>query len=104
MAHILDNVIWQALTSQQVEFAEACGKARRFVREVTSLTALAEESEEAYASLGELVGRAELRPCFLTLRMKAVSDGTTLRELRCSRWFARMETFRTTRPTPILSW
>src|SRR5260370_42171521 len=56
MAHILDNVIWEALTSRQIEFAEACGIARRFVREVTSLTALAEESEAAYASLGDLVG------------------------------------------------
>jgi predicted GNAT family acetyltransferase len=54
--HPLDNVIWQALTTRQSEFAEACGQARRFPREVTSLTAFLEPSPKGYASLAELVG------------------------------------------------
>jgi ribosomal protein S18 acetylase RimI-like enzyme len=54
--HPLDNVIWQALTTRQSEFAEACGQARRFPREVTSLTAFLEPTPQGYASLGELVG------------------------------------------------
>jgi len=54
--HALDNVIWQALTTRQTEFAEVVGRARRFVPEVTSLTAFAEPDEEGYSSLGGLVG------------------------------------------------
>src|SRR5258708_25366173 len=31
--HPLDNVIWQALTTRQTQFAEGADRARRFVRE-----------------------------------------------------------------------
>lgn len=54
--HALDNVIWQALTTRQAEFAECFGSARRFVREVTSLTAFEEASAQGYADLAGLVG------------------------------------------------
>jgi ribosomal protein S18 acetylase RimI-like enzyme len=65
MAHILDNVIWQALTTRQTAFAEACGHARRFVQEVTSLTAFEEDSEQGYASLANLVGPQGTAALFL---------------------------------------
>lgn len=65
MAHILDNVIWQALTTRQAEFAQVCGQARRFVREVTSLTALEKDSEQGYGSLAELVGPQGTAALFL---------------------------------------
>jgi hypothetical protein len=35
--HPLDNVIWQALTTRQVEFAESFEGARRFTAEVSPL-------------------------------------------------------------------
>lgn len=54
--HPLDNVIWQALTDRQTEFAEAFDQARRFVREVSPLAAVLEPSPLGYASLGGLVG------------------------------------------------
>jgi ribosomal protein S18 acetylase RimI-like enzyme len=54
--HALDNVIWQALTSRQAQFAECFDQARRFVREVTSLTAFEEPSVRGYAALAGLVG------------------------------------------------
>jgi ribosomal protein S18 acetylase RimI-like enzyme len=63
--HALDNVIWQALTTRQVQFAECFGRARRFVREVTSLTAFAEESAEGYAALAGLVGVGGTAALFL---------------------------------------
>lgn len=53
--HTLDNVIWQALTTRQAEFAEVCGEARRFIPEVTSLTAFREPSVEGYRSLAGLM-------------------------------------------------
>jgi hypothetical protein len=48
--HPLDNVIWQALTTRQREFAEAFGEARRFQPEVTALTALLEQFERVFLS------------------------------------------------------
>ena len=63
--HPLDNVIWQALTTRQTEFAEAFGEARRFVREVTSLAALREPNAEGYESLGGLAGSGGTAAVFL---------------------------------------
>ena len=54
--HPLDNVIWQALTTRQTQFAEASGQARRFLPDVTALTAVEEENPRNFASLGELIG------------------------------------------------
>src|SRR5258707_8557236 len=56
--HPLDNVIWNALTTRQAEFAESCGQARRFVPEVTLLAGISEPTAEGYESLkGLLAGR-----------------------------------------------
>ena len=63
--HALDNVIWQALNTRQASFAEVCGTARRFVREVTSLTAFEAPNDEGYAALAELVGAAGTAAVFL---------------------------------------
>ena len=64
--HTLDNVIWRALTTRQMQFAEGFGQARRFVQEVTSLCAFEEESEQGYASLAELVGQGGTAALFFT--------------------------------------
>jgi predicted GNAT family acetyltransferase len=53
--HPLDNVIWNALTTRQQEFAECFGEARRFMPEVTALGAFREPSAEGYESLAGLV-------------------------------------------------
>lgn len=54
--HPLDNVIWQALTTRQTEFAQSFGQARRFMPEVTSLCAFHDPTDEGYESLAELAG------------------------------------------------
>jgi ribosomal protein S18 acetylase RimI-like enzyme len=54
--HPLDNVIWQALTSRQTEFAEGYGQARQFMREVTLLAAFLEPTAQGYDDLGRVVG------------------------------------------------
>ena len=54
--HPLDNVIWQALTTRQSQFAEGFDEARRFVPDVTGLTAFLEPSARGYASVAGLVG------------------------------------------------
>jgi hypothetical protein len=46
--HALDNVIWQALTTRQSQFAECFDQARRFLREVTSLAAFEEANAQGY--------------------------------------------------------
>jgi len=53
--HPLDNVIWQALTTRDAQFAEGFGDARRFVREVGPLGAFHEDGSQGYASLAGLV-------------------------------------------------
>jgi len=63
--HPLDNVIWQALTGRQSEFAEGSGSARRFLRDVTSLAAFEFPDERGYESLGNLVGRGGTAAVFL---------------------------------------
>jgi len=62
--HPLDNVIWNALTTRQMGFAEALGNARRFVPEVGPLAAFA-EPDEGYESLANLVGRGGTVGVFL---------------------------------------
>ena len=65
MDHPLENVIWQALTTRQAQFAEACGEARRFMREVTLLSAFSELSDRGYESLAEMVGLQGTAALFL---------------------------------------
>jgi ribosomal protein S18 acetylase RimI-like enzyme len=54
--HPLDNVIWQALTTRDSQFAESFQEARRFVREVGPLGAFREYGAQGFASLAGLVG------------------------------------------------
>lgn len=54
--HPLDNVIWQALTTRQTQFAEGANRARRFAREVTLLGALCEETPEGFADFAGVIG------------------------------------------------
>lgn len=61
----LENVIWQALTTRQAQFAESCGEARRFQREVTLLSAFREPGDQGYESLAELVGLEGTAAVFL---------------------------------------
>ena len=53
--HPLDNVIWQALTTRDAQFAESFDEARRFVRDVGPLGAFLEKNPRGYASLTGLV-------------------------------------------------
>src|SRR5258708_12467470 len=53
--HPLDNIIWNALTTRQTEFAESFGQARRFMPDVTALGAFHEPTPEGYESLAGLL-------------------------------------------------
>ena len=68
--HALDNVIWQSLTTRHAHFAESFGQARRFIREVTSLSGFAEESADGYAALAGLVGVGGTAALFLDSEYK----------------------------------
>src|SRR5258707_1462112 len=63
--HPLDNVIWQALTTRQSEFAEGADRARRFLREVTLLGAVSEATPEGYADFARVVGVGGMGALFL---------------------------------------
>jgi ribosomal protein S18 acetylase RimI-like enzyme len=57
--HPLDNVIFQALSTRQTQFAEVSRQARRFIPDVSLLSAFAEPSTENFKSLANLVGEGE---------------------------------------------
>ena len=69
--HPLDNVIWQALTTRQSHFAEACAQARKFVPEVGPLAAFSEPGEEGYESLAALVPPDDTVGLFLDVPYEA---------------------------------
>jgi predicted GNAT family acetyltransferase len=53
--HALDNVVWNALTTRQSEFAESFDQARRFMPEVALIAAFLEPTARGYESLARLV-------------------------------------------------
>jgi hypothetical protein len=63
--HPLDNVIWQALTTRQIEFAESSEEASRFVPEVSPLAGLREPTPEGYDALPELLSSERTIALFL---------------------------------------
>ena len=63
--HPLDNVIWQALTTRQENFAESFLDARRFFRDVTSLGAFQDPTDQGYESLAGLLGAGGTVALFL---------------------------------------
>jgi len=71
LMHALDNVIWQALTTRQAEFAEISGTAARFIREVTPLSAFEAPNDEGYAALAKLVGAGGAAAVFLDVEYEA---------------------------------
>jgi|SRR5579859_6286541 len=52
--HPLDNPVWTALTTLQMDLSQSLGEARRFPPDVTLLGALRENSAAAWASLAQL--------------------------------------------------
>ena len=65
--HPLDNVIWEALTTRQTQFAEGRADARRIIPEVGALAGLREPNVEAYRSLRELVSPGGTARVWLSL-------------------------------------
>ncbi len=63
--HPLDNVIWTALTTRQLNFAEGSGLARRFLKEVTLLSGFERPDDHGYGSLAEVVGEGGTAAVFL---------------------------------------
>lgn len=63
--HVLDNVIWQALTTRDAQFAESHEEARRFIPEVGPLGAFREEGPRGYESLIGLVATSDTVGVFL---------------------------------------
>jgi ribosomal protein S18 acetylase RimI-like enzyme len=63
--HPLDNVIWEALTTRQTEFAEGRAQARKFPPQVTTLAGFSEPSAEGYESLKQLLSGRETVALFL---------------------------------------
>ena len=63
--HLLDNVIWNALTSRHARFAERLDHACRFSKDVSLLGAFLEPAQRGYESLERLVAEGESVGLFL---------------------------------------
>lgn len=63
--HLLDNVIWNALSTSQSHLGAACGAARKFHRDVSPLGGFSEVSDGAYDSLEHMVDEGERVGLFL---------------------------------------
>jgi len=61
----LNHPIWSALHTGHAHFAQGDNLARRYPADVSPLAAIREQSPEAYASLGELLGPDEPVVLFL---------------------------------------
>jgi ribosomal protein S18 acetylase RimI-like enzyme len=59
-AHPLDNVIWQALSSRQADFAQGAGGALRFVPEVGPLAGFATPEAADFEALAELATTGDI--------------------------------------------
>lgn len=56
-SHILDNVVWAALSGPQSQFAEVFGQARRFPVDVSPFGAIAnQEDPQCWSDLANLIG------------------------------------------------
>lgn len=75
--HPLDNIIWNALSTRQTEFAESCDQARRFLPEVTSLGGFREPTARGYKSLAGLLPEHGTIALFLDAPYEA-RDGWSL--------------------------
>jgi ribosomal protein S18 acetylase RimI-like enzyme len=63
--HPLNNPIWEALTTSQLQFAEVRHLARRFPPSVTPLSAFREPTQEGYESLAHLLVAGEMTTLLL---------------------------------------
>ena len=63
--HVLDNAIWQALTTKQTHLAQTHGNAAKFLNEVSMLSAVSEPSESAFHDLASLLQVGERVGLFL---------------------------------------
>jgi predicted GNAT family acetyltransferase len=76
---LLDNPIWNALSTRQSHLAVGGTRAKRFDSAISPLSGLNEQSEEAYAELAQLLAPREIAILFLTEEPKIHRGWTTLR-------------------------
>jgi ribosomal protein S18 acetylase RimI-like enzyme len=62
---LLDNAIWQALTTRQARFSQAWGSARKFLSDVGPLSAFGEGEADGFESLAALLEDQDVAVLFL---------------------------------------
>lgn len=75
-SYILDNPIWNALSTKQkqIALASACGQAKRFAYSVGPLSGLVEQSRDAYTALEGIVDKGEPIVLFLDEPLNAPNN------------------------------
>jgi predicted GNAT family acetyltransferase len=77
----LDNPIWNALSTAHAHFAEGDDLAKRYQTDIGPLSAMKDQSPEAYHSLAQLLGPSDIAVLFLTTDRPTPSK--ELRLLQC---------------------
>lgn len=75
--HVLDNPIWEALTSAQKDLAQGDHLARRFPIDIGPLAGMIDQSPEAYTSLAKL-SKPDEQLVFFINEAAVVPEGWTL--------------------------
>src|SRR5258705_13228510 len=58
-SHPLDNVVWRALNTRQIQFSAGADRARRYMVDVAPFAGLGEASPAGFASLFPLVSQGD---------------------------------------------
>jgi GNAT superfamily N-acetyltransferase len=59
MRHLLDNIVWHALTGPHARFASGSGAVRRYTRGFSPIVGFAEPAQPDFAALAEVCDHAE---------------------------------------------
>jgi predicted GNAT family acetyltransferase len=87
--HLLDNPIWNALTTRQEGFAQIDGPARKFPSQVTTLAGFADPTPASLTALGRLLQPREAVGLFLMGPVPVAEGLIAVRELPLVQmWYA----------------
>ena len=87
MDHLLDDPIWNALTTRQASLARKAGGIRRFPAEFGPFAATADGTAESFAGLAELTAQGEQIYLPRTKRWRRQRDLSSFTPCRSCKWW-----------------
>jgi ribosomal protein S18 acetylase RimI-like enzyme len=94
--YVLDNPVWQALSTTHESFAEGDDLVKRYPGAVSPLAGLREHSEKALASLGKIIAPGGVVALVSATPVAPPASGTVLRQVEIGQMIA-------TDPLPVVA-